>query len=361
MKKNWVEVEQNFEGTPPIERSEHSHAMYKGNLCIFGGEKTNLSKLDDFYEWNIETQTWKEIETKSFGPCRRGAHASTQHGDDFYLFGGFDFNNSECGDLWKFNFTRKEWIHVKTTLNPPFRHYHTLNTYKNYLVCFAGHSGSGLFYNDLIFFDVNKNEWIFKKPHSFQRYGHKSSIYNDKLYIFGGHIKSNLIDQISNDLVEYNFKTDSWQDCFQIGLPPSPRKSHGCVVVGDSLFVYGSTSDPMVHEYCFLEKRWYNYEFDNQPLSRFGHCMIPLRESFLVYGGYNNDVNNSFGNVLEFQIGKSRRTIVLNFDDFYSRSLPLSDIVVFATDAPLEIVPSPPKTKKRKRKSSSGRRKKIKY
>jgi hypothetical protein len=89
--------------------------------------------------------------------------------------------------------------------------------------------------------------------------------------------------------------------------------------------------------------------------------MIPLKESFLVYGGYNNDVNNSFGNVLEFHIGKSRRTIILKFDDFYTKSLPLSDIVVFASNDPLEITHSPPKTKKRKRKSSTGRRKKIKY
>eukprot|EP01080_Neovahlkampfia_damariscottae_P003148 gene3148-5464_t len=358
--KHWVEVQQNSLERP-VDRSEHSHSLYNDNFYIFGGEKTNLSKLDDFYEFDMKTNTWKVVQTHTFGPTRRGAHASVQHKDDFYIFGGFDSNNLECGDLWKFSFKTREWIHLKTQNTPSFRHYHTLNVHENYLVLFAGHSGSGLFFNDLQFYDIQNYKWITKTPHKFQRYGHKSVIYKDKLYVFGGHIKSNEIDQISNDLIEYDFKKDVWKDCFSVGQPPSPRKSHGCCVVNDSLFVYGSTSDDQVHEYSFLEKRWYNYDFLKKPMSRFGHCMIPQKESFLVYGGYNNEINNSFGTIFEFKVGKNRCTLIKHFDQFYSKSLDFSDVLI-ETINECETPSSPPvnTSKKRKRGGSGNKRKKIK-
>lgn len=359
--KYWVHIDQVEQKKRPSDRSEHSHAIYNDKLYIFGGEKTNLSKLNDFQEFDFQTNSWNEVETHTYGPPRRGAHSSAQYMDDFYVFGGFNSANFECNDLWKFSFVTKEWIQLKVENPPASRHYHTMVVYGEYLVLFAGHSGSGLFFNDLYFYDIKNIKWIKKTPHSFQRYGHKSIMYKNKMYVFGGHIKSTEIDQISNDLIAYDFNTDSWEDCFFVGQPPTGRKSHGCCVVNDSLWVYGSTSDEKVHEYSFLEKRWYNYDLMTKPISRFGHCMVPQRESFVIYGGYNNKINNSFGSIFEFKVGKSRCTLIKDFEKFYSKSLALSDISIVIANDGTEVGVLPEDIgKKRKRSASGNKRKKIK-
>lgn len=66
---------------------------------------------------------WTKIVPKNDKfPCPRAGHSASirideRKGDCMYIFGGKDDENNKLDDLWKFNFSTKEWTEIKALLN----------------------------------------------------------------------------------------------------------------------------------------------------------------------------------------------------------------------------------------------------
>ena len=327
-----------LEGTMgPIGRSDHAAVMHNDKFYVHGGERTNCNKLSDFWEFDFDRQIWIKIETDMKGPSKRSAHEITTHKNNIYVFGGFDSRNEECGDLWKFSLDTLDWERMKSNGRMPCaRHYHTLNTYGDYLVLFGGYtladeenSEVRSHCNDLVLYDIANNVWIEKKGHEYARFAHTSAIYKKKLYVFGGDILKDVKTVTTNDLIEYDFETNEWSDTFYTGNAPSKRKTHGCAVVKNSMFVWGSVKDGYIHEYSFSQKRW--YQLNKTSTLLYGHAMAPRRNSFIVMGGFNDKKNMATKGIHEYSTGAGRDTVISNFDSMYARSFSISDVMIITT------------------------------
>ena len=126
--------------------------------------------------------------------------------DKWYLFGGTTSATLNTSNLWCFNFTKEEWTLIKPTsgLIPPPLDSCSACLYKaddgrSYIVVFGGFVGGtrGEYWNQVLYFDIASKRWIL--PYSNEnemeydseyapapRCGHSATIYNNKMYIFGG-------------------------------------------------------------------------------------------------------------------------------------------------------------------------------
>lgn len=135
-------------GTPPSVREIPGFALEKGSnkLYVYGGRYE--SPLDDMWEFDLSTETWREIHsTSSINPgARSDPYLFTKEPGKLLLYGG----NSKSGpvsDLWEFDIANlyviyMQWKLVNTIGNPPRSAYRSATYYeqddKSYLAVYGG-------------------------------------------------------------------------------------------------------------------------------------------------------------------------------------------------------------------------------
>jgi len=131
----------------------HDHSIF-----IFGGyEGTN--KLNDFYEFNTDNDTWQEVIYSGTGlpPSARHSASCTVFGGSMFIFGGSD--GQAKSDFFKFNFETNTWFEIKrnpnSTVWPKERYKSSAAIYKSYMVIYGGNDGSEQL-DDLWSFDLSK-------------------------------------------------------------------------------------------------------------------------------------------------------------------------------------------------------------
>lgn len=86
-----------------------------------------------------------------------------------FVFGGTRTNSDESdnqnyNDLWMLNLEKVSelrWDKIKSKGKPPApRHGHSCNNLNNYLIIFGGLGDKQQFFNDIIVFNRDTNEWI---------------------------------------------------------------------------------------------------------------------------------------------------------------------------------------------------------
>jgi len=129
----------------------HDHSIF-----IFGGFDGN-NKLNDFYEFNTDNDTWQEVIYSGSGmpPSPRKSATCIVFGGSMYIFGG---NDGQCkSDLFKFNFETNTWFEIKKNNNaawPKERHKSSAVIYKNLMIIYGGHDGTDVL-EDLWSFDLS--------------------------------------------------------------------------------------------------------------------------------------------------------------------------------------------------------------
>ena len=85
-----------------------------------------------------------------------------------------------------------------------------------------------------------------------------SVVFGDSFYVFGG------FDGVTrvNDFFEYSFKDECWTPVV-VGAggspPPTPRHSHGAVIYGHSMFIFGGYDGSYrsdFHAFSFATRTW---------------------------------------------------------------------------------------------------------
>jgi len=147
--------------------------------------------------------------------------------DKWYLFGGTISAIENSSNMWCFDFTKEEWSLIRPSNNVtlPTLDSHTSCVYKdkqgkNYIITFGGFIGGefGEYWNQILVFDVENKKW--KVPYTEEdgiqvqdpkapsiRCGHSATIYNDKMYVFGGTNG----EVRYNDMWIYDLINESWE------------------------------------------------------------------------------------------------------------------------------------------------------
>ncbi|KAI9656282.1 MAG: Negative regulator of mitotic exit [Bathelium mastoideum] len=294
---------------PRYGAAANAHASKDGSIYLMGGLVNGSTVKGDL--WMVEafatsSMACYPIQTTSEGPGPRVGHASLLVGNAFIVFGGdtkLDDGDMLDDTLYLLNTSTKQWSRaLPAGPRPPGRYGHTLNILGSKIYIFGGQV-EGLFYNDLVAFDLNNlqnpnNRWEVLLPNSTEsgmaeglapaaRTNHTMVTWNDKLYLFGGTDGINWF----NDVWSYDPKTNSWtqQEC--IGYIPAAREGHAAALVQDVMYIFGGRTEEGVDlgdlaAFRISTRRWYTFQnMGPSPSPRSGHSMTAFGKQVVVLAG----------------------------------------------------------------------------
>lgn len=161
--KAWIKIVTN--DMPPSSRERHVAGIcniyilvvHDRSIFIFGGYD-GVNRLNDFYEFNTDNNTWQEVIYSGSGlpPSARHSSCAIVYDGSMYVFGGYDGNCKS--DLHRFNFETNTWNEMKKvpTLFWPRERYRTSAAlYKDHMYVYGGHDGSKQL-EDFCAFDLSK-------------------------------------------------------------------------------------------------------------------------------------------------------------------------------------------------------------
>lgn len=144
----------------------------KDELIFFGGEYFNGSKTtmyNELYTYNIKKDKWLQISSPN-GPLPRCSHQAVfvpQMGGQLWVFGG-EFSSPthsqfrHYSDLWVFHFNEKTWEQIKASGGPSSRSGHRMTLSQKKLFVFGGFHESVRdykYFNDVYTFDLENRKW----------------------------------------------------------------------------------------------------------------------------------------------------------------------------------------------------------
>lgn len=212
----------------------------------------------DILEFDLESEKWKEVETKGEIPSKRWCHTAvfdeTHH--NMFIFGGFGESlegktKLYLNDTFKYDVENQQWYFVKTIGNIPKRNNHIAVIYKDYMFVFAGSK-----LNDLWRLDLKTNVWQEIKTNGIldnqpgHVYGHTACIKSNQMYIFGGRFET-----YKNDLYRYNLQTNKWTKMKTEGQKPLERRNHTSVInpYTNQMYVFGGFGGTYLNSFHVLK------------------------------------------------------------------------------------------------------------
>nr|CAG4719310.1 unnamed protein product [Naegleria fowleri] len=122
----WYTIE--AKGKKPLKRIFHTMVLDQKNerLLLFGGRKEGGTKLNDFFGFDLRTETWNKIEVPDM-PKATDGHSAVfcKDTNSMVIFGGHDGTNY-IDSLFEFNFDTNTWSKITCENEMPSgRAYHT--------------------------------------------------------------------------------------------------------------------------------------------------------------------------------------------------------------------------------------------
>jgi len=183
----------------PSGRLGHGMASKGNKVYVFGGIVPTSSGeccdfLNDMYEYNIDTNRWKQLFPSGTIPSPRGHMGFVRVDNDIWLQGGEGAGFSVEKGLWKYNIDKNQWrlINEEVPNDPSQRESQLFNFLgNNKLICFGGDTEGPNFYNlrnDTQIYRIVQDQWNLKtstlNPPAAKRM--PSVSFGDQVWFFGG-------------------------------------------------------------------------------------------------------------------------------------------------------------------------------
>ncbi|XP_047994369.1 kelch domain-containing protein 3-like [Leguminivora glycinivorella] len=259
------------------------------------------------------------------GGPRRVNHAAVCIGEKILSFGGYcsteEYKDWDPIPVHVLNTQTLRWsaVNYKKTDVVPFQRYgHTTVAYGEKVFMWGGRNNA-LACDILTVFDTRTLEWSTPTVSGmipFAKDGHSACIINNKMYIFGGF--EYLTDQYSQEVHCLNLDTFKWQLVEAKGTPPSHRDFHTAVAHGDRMYVFGGRGDlnspynSQEEIYCshiyYLDTTtdtWVSLNNRNQknwPCGRRSHSAWIHDDHMYIFGGYNGNTKMHFNDLFRYSI-----------------------------------------------------------
>lgn len=293
---SWKEIK--FTGKTYSARTGHTAVQIGYKIYVFGGTD-ETTRRNDLYAYDMMTNIWTQVETQGMVPTPRSGAKGVAFSNSFYLFGGYTRKDGVYyNDLYRFDTVSGIWTKLFCTGDTPsIRTDHTAVFYENSIYIFGGYDGKTRF-NDLRACKLENFEWAKLPENGVQplpRFGHTAVVYNHSMYIFGGWDGHETLD----DLYQYSFTTNIWYELRRtLGVKPSPRYRHSCVIFSGSLFIFGGVDKSQrrfsdLHEYNIHHKEWIiKRAAGDIPSQRTFHTALVHENCMFILGGFDGKRQN---------------------------------------------------------------------
>lgn len=242
-------------GDIPAGRIGHTMCTTKDEttIILYGGVNETEARasryLDDLYNLDYATNTWRRIEMTGNKQQPRAFHSAVIHNDVMYIFGG-------CNGKGRFNkiFTidRAGFCAVITppTPSPATRYCHS--------AVLMEHAELGA-----------------------------------QMYIFAGKCGGRNSNKRLSDVYRFRLQTNEWHECQQYGTIPPPRSAHAAFTFGRSMVIFGGRNAngeccEDLYDYCYDTCVWRQINVaQGQLVGRARHSVVLHNNTIVVFGGWN--------------------------------------------------------------------------
>gem|GEM_PF-3890134 len=195
----------------PPARAYHGMAYSNSTklVYVFGG-KNATDVFNDFWAYNILTDTWTKLTPSSVPPARYGFALSAHSNGNILLFGGRDSSGNR-NDLWEYSYSTNTWTNrTPATLPsawPSARYYHTLafSSQDSRFYLFGGYGNTPL--SDFWAYNYTASTWSALPNAPPARYGHAMGYLQGRIIVSAGRDNSGVL----GDTWEYNCTSSSWR------------------------------------------------------------------------------------------------------------------------------------------------------
>jgi len=188
-------------------------------------------------------------------------------------------------------------MNVKTEESPDGRLCHTGVVYENKMYVFGGHITKPLteyfetVKQDLYEYTLATRQWCGISLEGVKRTEHTAIVYKDSMYVFGGYNGA----AYENAVVCYNFKAKVWTTLEVKGITPSARSAHTAVLFNDKMYVFGGWNGQNcmndLHELDLQTNTWSQITPNGDiPCARCSHGSVVMEDGasgvMYIFGGY---------------------------------------------------------------------------
>ncbi|XP_014454781.1 leucine-zipper-like transcriptional regulator 1 [Alligator mississippiensis] len=245
-------------GDGPEELEEHSMVAYQGMLCVFGGmlDSAFTQTKAPLWMYDIDSARWTECrhteaETESTAPANRKGHSAVVYSSSMYVYGGYFDIKGISQEFWALSFDTGEWSCISALsydTGPGPRHGHSAVVYSTGMYLFGGLMGLSE-QKDLWKWDFTSRNWssIRTSQGPPKVVGHSSVVFRDSMLIFGGGISSS---RPQSSLWKYHFSSQTWSKLAHTAKVNMSSKTYHCILgLGSSFQVApeASCASPMNH------------------------------------------------------------------------------------------------------------------
>ena len=194
----------------PSRRFGYVSVVHEGKFVLFGGFD-GAKWLNDMYEFDFKTKTWRQVEAKGDLPSVRSCPAWASDEKHVYIQGGYDGVDRKA-DFFACDLSTYTWKEMPCLGSPPSpRYFHSCCLYANRMYVYGGYSGSERL-SDMFVYDFDTYHWSEIDCSNGDAPSGRSSlvaqVYGNCMYIFGGYNGSVVL----NDFHKFRLKA--------IAVPP---------------------------------------------------------------------------------------------------------------------------------------------
>jgi N-acetylneuraminic acid mutarotase len=155
----WSQV--HAKGEIPFRRRVHNAIVYKDSMYIFGGfdEGMNPSDFHEVHRFDFTTEEWSIIECRGDIPSGRSRSTAVQWGRFMYVFGGWDRENPNA-EFYELDLETCIWREIDTNLRDlqvTGIQAHSAVVLGDWLVTFGGKSGGDKIYDQMFVCRLGRN------------------------------------------------------------------------------------------------------------------------------------------------------------------------------------------------------------
>ena len=128
----------------PAGRHMHTAVLFEGSMYVYGGRSAHGDLLSDFWAFDVDQSSWKELDVPA-GLLPRFGHSAVIADGKMLVFGGYirasNLSTHLTNELWEYDFQTSLWARIGlSTLpsSPPARYLHSAITLGNMLFVCGG-------------------------------------------------------------------------------------------------------------------------------------------------------------------------------------------------------------------------------
>jgi len=212
-KQTWLNL-----ANMPLELFFHACSLLNKNVFVVGGLNANKESSNAVLAYDIIRNSWEE---KSPFPKHVHLAAACTVENKFYVSGGKHNKQIMYDRIWHYESDGDVWVSTGVMTSP--RSCHSMNHHNGKLYIAGGDISHNTDTRDFLCFDLKTSQCSQLTPMIHKRSYAATVVYNDKLFVIGGHGKSKddtSINSHATDTIQvYDFKKCTWQELDNITMP----------------------------------------------------------------------------------------------------------------------------------------------